>query len=183
MYPALTVLQALKNDADPVLWVGGNTGADEALISRYNIPFKGIPAAGVHGVGLKKMPGNLVQLTKGYFAARRILREFRPDAILYTGGYVAAPMAVAARRYKSLVYIPDIEPGLALKFIQKVAKIIAVTVEETLQYTPREKRVVITGYPVRESVKCWTKETAKEHFALDDELPVVLFMGGSKGAR
>lgn len=137
----------------------------------------------MHGVGLAKLPRNLIQLAKGYFAARRILREFKPDVILYTGGYVAVPMALAARNRKSLVYIPDIEPGLALKFIQQMAKIIGVSVEDTLQYTPRSKRVVVTGYPVRQNVQTWTRESAREHFALDDSLPVILIFGGSKGAR
>ena len=115
VYPALSVLQALKNDAQPVLWVGGEGGMEADLVTRSGVPFTAIPAAGVHGVGLRTLPGNLLRLARGTLAARRILAEFRPDVLLFTGGYVAAPMAFAGRHIPSLVYCPDIEPGLALE--------------------------------------------------------------------
>ena len=69
---------------------------EEELVTRQHIPYTGIPAAGVHGVGLRALPGNLMRLARGTMASRRILREFRPDVVLFTGGYVAVPLAVMA---------------------------------------------------------------------------------------
>ncbi|MBM3152045.1 MAG: UDP-N-acetylglucosamine--N-acetylmuramyl-(pentapeptide) pyrophosphoryl-undecaprenol N-acetylglucosamine transferase, partial [Chloroflexi bacterium] len=116
VYPALTVLQAVRDRAE-VLWVGGEGGMEAALVRRAGVPFQSIPAGGVHGVGAAHLPGNLWRLLRGYFAARRILRVFNPHVIFYTGGYLAVPMAAAAWRYPTLLYVPDIEPGLALKTI------------------------------------------------------------------
>lgn len=183
MYPALTVLQALGDDANPVLWVGGETGMEAELVKRLNIPFTGIPAAGVHGVGLRALPGNLLRLQRGRAASSRILKDFMPDVLLFTGGYVAAPMALAARKYSSLLYVPDIEPGLALKFLARFSDRIALTAEESREYFPRNKKMVVTGYPTRPDFSVWTREKARQTLGLNDNLPVLLVFGGSKGAR
>ena len=158
------------------------------LVKREHIPFRSIPAAGLHGVGLRALPRNLVQLTRGAFAARRMIRDFRPDVLFFTGGYVAGPIAFAARvpapagsRIPTLLYVPDIEPGLALKSLAVFADRIAVSAEESQQYF--RKKVVVTGYPLRGELLKWTRTSGREALGLNDELPVVLVMGGSKGAR
>ena len=125
MYPALSVLRAIGSQAQQVLWVGGQSGMEADLVARQGIAFAGIPAAGVHGVGLRTLPGNLLQLSRGTLQARRILRSFQPDVILFTGGYVAVPMAMAGRRCPILLYVPDIEPGMALKTLARFASTIA----------------------------------------------------------
>lgn len=199
MYPALAVLDAVRDD-DPdgihagsehrVLWVGSQGGMEADLVSRAGVAFSSIPAAGAHGVGLRALPGNVFQLWRGFVASRRILREFRPDVLFFTGGYVAVPMAFAGRlpirefkRPRSLLYVPDIEPGLALKALARFADQIAVTAEETSSYLPRKTRVSVTGYPVRRDLASWTKARARSALQLQENLPVLLVFGGSRGAR
>src|SRR5512140_3119837 len=95
-YPALAVHSALmaKVPSLDTLWVGGEGGIEESLVKRQGIPIRVIPAAGVHGVGMAALPRNLVTITRGIFAARRILNEFKPDVLFFTGGYVAVPVAL-----------------------------------------------------------------------------------------
>jgi UDP-N-acetylglucosamine--N-acetylmuramyl-(pentapeptide) pyrophosphoryl-undecaprenol N-acetylglucosamine transferase len=183
VYPALTVLQALGREADPVLWVGGEGGMEEELVTRQHIPYTGIPAAGVHGVGLRALPGNLMRLARGTMASRRILREFRPDVVLFTGGYVAVPLAVMAIPRNSLLYVPDIEPGLALKTLARFADQIAVTAPDSRAYFNPNKPVVETGYPIRPELMNWTPEKGRQALGLRDDRPVLMVYGGSKGAR
>jgi len=172
VYPALSVLQALKNDAQPVLWVGGEGGMEAGLVTHSGVPYTSIPAAGLHGVGLRTLPGNLLRLARGTQAARRILAEFRPDVLLFTGGYVAAPLAFAGRHIPSLVYCPDVEPGLALKFLGRFAAHIAVTLDETRGPPPDTRCALIflagTAPPpalISASVttcrSCWSPAAAK----------------------
>lgn len=184
MYPALSVLQALRDEAD-VLWVGGEGGMEAELVARQGVSFKAIPAAGLHGVGLTALPRNLLQMARGVLASRRILDDFRPDVIFFTGGYVAGPMAVAARSVPSLLYVPDIEPGKALRFLARSAKVIALTTEKSRGYFmgARQARLVVTGYPTRPDLKSWSRSAAREKLGLVSDLPVVLIFGGSKGAR
>ncbi len=153
------------------------------LVTRAGVPFTAIPAAGVHGVGLRALPRNLLQLGRGTLAARRILREFNPDAIFFTGGYVAAPVAVVGRSRPILLYVPDIEPGLALKFLARFADAIALTAEESRRYFNPRTRTAVTGYPTRPGLSGWDRAAARRQLGLSSDLPVLLVFGGSKGAR
>ncbi|MFZ5856821.1 MAG: undecaprenyldiphospho-muramoylpentapeptide beta-N-acetylglucosaminyltransferase [Chloroflexota bacterium] len=185
VYPALAVLDAFRAEhpTSEILWVGGEGGMEEALVKRMSIPFRTIPAAGVHGVGLRALPGNLGKLARGFAASRRILREFRPDALFFTGGYLAAPMALAGMNIPTLLYVPDIEPALALQTIARFADRITVTASESKNHFPSRARVVETGYPVRADLLKWDRASARKALNLHDEKPVLLVTGGSRGAR
>lgn len=185
MYPALSVYEALKNrhpNVEP-LWVGGEGGMEEDLVKRAGIPYRSVPAAGVHGVGLRALPGNLAKVTRGVLESRRILKDFKPDVLFFTGGYVAAPMAVAGRNLPIVLYVPDIEPGLALKFLGYFADVITVTVPDSRKFFSHPERIVHTGYPLRPGLSNWSREKAVSYFGLDSSLPTLLVTGGSKGAR
>jgi UDP-N-acetylglucosamine--N-acetylmuramyl-(pentapeptide) pyrophosphoryl-undecaprenol N-acetylglucosamine transferase len=156
---------------------------EEDLVNRAGIPYRSIPAAGVHGVGLRALPGNITKLTRGVLVSRRILREFKPDVLFFTGGYVAAPMALAGANIPTVLYVPDIEPGLALKFLARFADVVTVTAEDSREYFPRSRRIVLTGYPLRADLSAWSREKATRHFGLDAAKPTLLITGGSKGAR
>ena len=183
MYPALAVLQAMEGKYSEFLWVGGEGGMESELITRMNLPYKEIPAAGVHGVGLRSLPGNVFKLLKGVIQSRRILKDFQPDVIFYTGGYVAAPMAVAGPKVPSVLYVPDIEPGFALKFISKFAHAIALTTETSKKFYSKAKQLVVTGYPIRQELKRISKQEAYSIFHLSGDAPVLMVYGGSKGAH
>ncbi|HMB23929.1 MAG TPA: UDP-N-acetylglucosamine--N-acetylmuramyl-(pentapeptide) pyrophosphoryl-undecaprenol N-acetylglucosamine transferase [Anaerolineales bacterium] len=183
VYPALAVHGALASKVADVetLWVGGEGGMEESLVKRQGIPFRSIPAAGVHGVSLLKMPGNLASLARGVLAARRILNDFQPDVLFFTGGYVAVPLALAGRSIPSLLYVPDIEPGMALKSLARSADVIAVTTDESQKFF--KKKIYETGYPLRSDLALWDRKTAHQHLSISGDLPVLLVFGGSKGAR
>ncbi len=152
------------------------------LVMREQVPYRTIPAAGVHGVSLKSLPGNILRLVRGFFASRRILKEFDPDVLFFTGGYVAVPMALAGISRQSLLYVPDIEPGLALKTLAHYSDHIALTAEPSRSYFPH-KPSTVTGYPTRQALDRWTKETGREFLSIASPKPVLLVFGGSKGAR
>lgn len=154
-------------------------------MKREGIAFRSVPAAGVHGVGLRTLPGNIAKLTSGVIESRRILRDFKPDVLFFTGGFVAAPMAVASRNIPTVLYVPDIEPGLALKFLSNFSDVVTVTAPDSKKYFSRLERIVVTGYPLRADLSSWSREKATQHFGLDAsrEKPTLLVTGGSKGAR
>ena len=154
---------------------------EEELVKRANIPFQTIPAAGLHGVGQRALPRNMITLARGVQASMKILRQFKPDVLFFTGGYVAGPMAFAGRKIPTLLYLPDIEPGLALKSLARFADVIAVTAPDSQKYF--SKKVITTGYPLRAELAAWTKQKACAALNLDDDSPVLLIFGGSKGAR
>ena len=78
--------------------------------------------------------------------------------MFFTGGYLAAPMALAGTKIPTLLYVPDIEPALAIKTIARFADRIAVTASESGNYFPSRARIVETGYPVRADFLKWDRE-------------------------
>ena len=213
MYPALAVLQAYINNISmektasttdevagktweqSVLWIGSKGGMEANLVNRFPVPYKEIPAAGVHGVGWSKLPGNLKRIWDGFIASLAILKEYQPDILFFTGGYLSIPMALAGKyspgnpkKPKILLYVPDIEPGLALKVVARIADKITVTAEQTKRYLQKNKLVSVVGYPTRQELIAFSNMTnckaiACKIFDLSVELPTILVFGGSKGAR
>jgi UDP-N-acetylglucosamine--N-acetylmuramyl-(pentapeptide) pyrophosphoryl-undecaprenol N-acetylglucosamine transferase len=101
-----------------------------------------------------------------------------------TGGYASVPVAMAAwtLRVPVLLYLPDIEPGLAVRWIARFARRIAVTVEDSQAYFPARK-VVVTGYPIRPELAQADCERARGALDLAPNGQVLLVTGGSRGAR
>jgi UDP-N-acetylglucosamine--N-acetylmuramyl-(pentapeptide) pyrophosphoryl-undecaprenol N-acetylglucosamine transferase len=166
-----------------LMWIGGENGIEADLVPRAGIAFKPIPAAGVHGVSLLRLPGNLLRLARGALAASGLIRAFKPDVMLFTGGYVAVPAAFAGRRVPSLLYVPDVEPCLALKALARFADRICLISEESRRFFPGRKNLAVTGHPVRKSLTDWSLETARAALGLDPDLRTLLVFGGSLGAR
>jgi UDP-N-acetylglucosamine--N-acetylmuramyl-(pentapeptide) pyrophosphoryl-undecaprenol N-acetylglucosamine transferase len=209
VYPALAVLKALQDDEQgrwsteedegssssdsrnlELLWIGGEGGIEVDILVREKIPFTTIPAAGLHGVGLRALPGNLWQIFKGFFAARQVIKDFHPQVMFFTGGYLAFPVALAGRvtssrssRPRTLLYVPDIEPGLALRTLARLSDQIALTVEESMNYFTSPSKLRVTGYPTRRDLNTWGLEEARQVFRLISDIPTLLVFGGSKGAR
>ena len=152
------------------------------LVIKTGIDYKSIPAAGVHGVGLRRLPGNLWELVLGFLSSRKLLRRYHPDVLFFTGGYMAVPMALAGIRIPSVLFVPDIEPGLALKTLSFFANYIAVTAEASKAFIPQTKDVLVTGYPVRADLSSWDKRDAYRAFDLSSQLPTLLVTGGSLGS-
>ena len=182
MYPALAVIAELSEKAD-VLWVGGQGGMEAALVRRAGISFEAIPAAGLHGVGLRSLPVNASRLLMGLPAAKRIIRRFQPDVLFFTGGYVGVPVAIAGKNLPQAMFVPDIEPALALKLISRYARVINVSTAESKRFYSDRNRVVVSGYPTRNNYVVREKAEAKRIFGLDEGAPAVLVFGGSRGAR
>jgi UDP-N-acetylglucosamine--N-acetylmuramyl-(pentapeptide) pyrophosphoryl-undecaprenol N-acetylglucosamine transferase len=156
---------------------------EASLVQREGIAFAAVPAAGLHGVGLRQLPGNVLRLARGLPAARRLIGQFRPDALLFTGGYVGVPVALAAGRRPRVAYVPDIEPGLALKVVCRNADAVCVTADASRRFYPPRQRVVVTGYPTRPGLEIADKVEARARLGLARDLSVVLVFGGSRGAR
>ncbi|MCW5874554.1 MAG: UDP-N-acetylglucosamine--N-acetylmuramyl-(pentapeptide) pyrophosphoryl-undecaprenol N-acetylglucosamine transferase [Anaerolineales bacterium] len=186
VYPALAALQELGATNLELLWVGGEGGMEQELVTRAGYRLTTLPAAGLHGVGLAQLPRNLWQLLRGVLAARRILAEFKPDVLFFTGGFVAAPIAMAGSQLPTLAFVPDARPGFTLRFIARYADVIASVASEVAAHFKAGQRVEVTGYPVRSELAAWAqgrRAEALRHFGLSDALPVLLVFGGSKGAQ
>jgi len=190
VYPALAIVEALvgneawDTDLDDVAWVGGAGSIEERILARTGVIFHAIPAGALRGVGPRAAMRNLTLVRRGYRRSRELLAEFRPDAVLATGGYVSVPLVLAARvcRCPSLIYLPDMRPGLAVRLLSWFAQRVAVSFESVARHFARRK-VVVSGYPVRQALQGGDEGQARDALGLTGERPVLLIFGGSRGAH
>jgi UDP-N-acetylglucosamine--N-acetylmuramyl-(pentapeptide) pyrophosphoryl-undecaprenol N-acetylglucosamine transferase len=163
---------------------------ERTIIQRESsLPFRGLPSAALRGRHLLTRLRNMLTLAAGVLAALRLLREVRPAAILGTGGYVCVPLFVAARvlRVPSIIYLPDVVPGMAVRWLARIANRVACSVEDSRHYLPSlrpaQQPLLVTGYPVRAALFVQDQAACRRAFGLTDDLPTLLVYGGSRGAR
>jgi UDP-N-acetylglucosamine--N-acetylmuramyl-(pentapeptide) pyrophosphoryl-undecaprenol N-acetylglucosamine transferase len=195
VYPALTVIEALlrPKPADvmlptlapaDILWIGGRGGIEEELVEHAGLDFVGLAAGGLRGMRLLVTLRNALRIAGSMGKARRLLAQFKADVLLVTGGYACVAVTLAGwfQRIPVVVYLPDVVPGLAIRFLSRFATKVAVTSEESYHFFPREK-VVVSGYPVRSEVFDLERAEARRLLGLDPEAKTLLVFGGSRGAR
>lgn len=190
IYPALaavTELQALDVGTDDILWIGTKGEMEETLVPKAGLRLETIPGGPIVGVPLRTRARNAMRLARGIGAASGHVRRFRPNVMFMTGGYMAAPVAVAARRHgvPIVIYLPDVEPGSSIRFAVPMARRIACTTAGSAAFVPEEK-MVVTGYPVRPEIRAarsLSRAEALAAFDLTAGRPTLFVFGGSRGAR
>lgn len=189
VYPALSIVAALNQQVGSkesleLLYLGSEAGVETELVERASIPFRAIASGPIRGRSPWELVTNSVKMAQGTVEARAALRDFRPQAVLSTGGYASIPVALAARSRGTplAVYLPDVYPGWAVQAIARLAQRVAVSAPDTLRKLPDSKGVV-TGYPVREEFWRANRAHGRERLGLDPEEKVLLVAGASQGAR
>lgn len=183
VYPLLAVAEA----ADPgtaFQYVGAPGGLEGTIVGKTALPFATVDAGAVRGRSPLPAGRGLLRMVRGVAQARALLDRFDAGAVLATGGFVSVPVVVAARlnRVPSVVYLPDLRPGWAVKLLARIATVVAVSFDEVVPWIPCP-RVAVTGYPVRPELLRWNRSDARRALDLPENAAVVLALGGSRGAR
>ena len=107
VYPALSVLAEIRGH---FMWIGSTKGRERSLVERSGIPFQGIPTGAILGRNPLQLAKSLVANIRGIADAISALRQFRPNVVLGTGGFVTVPTIIAARLLgiPSVLFLPDI---------------------------------------------------------------------------
>ncbi len=169
------------------LWIGTKGEIEEQLVPKVGLALETIDGGAIVGVPIQARMKNMAKLTKSLGKVNRLMEQFQPDTLLLTGGYVNGPVATIARlkRKPIAIYLPDIEPGRAIKSLSRFAKKVACTASPSLDFFPRGKAVV-TGYPVRSEFRAsaeLSRENALAQFDLGVDRQTLVVFGGSRGAR
>lgn len=184
--PLLAVAEemAKQRPGTKFLFIGTRRGDPEKLLAeKKNISYQGIFCGKLRRYFSFRNIIDLVFLILGFIQSIFIILEFKPQAILSAGGFVAVPLSIAAWFCRVPVFIhqQDIIPGLTNKIIAPLAKKITVSFEESLKDYSRNK-VILTGNPVRSEILKGSRQRAVEKFGLQKEWPVLLIIGGGTGA-
>lgn len=192
IYPALSVAGMLQADSEveSVLYIGKKDGLEASLVEKQGIPFEGISFFGMPRKNPLRWLQWFVQLNQAVDQSKAILKQFQPDVVMGTGGYVSAPVLMAAKQLKIpiMLHEPDAHPGLANKYLSQKATVITAAFEaaETQLKKGPKTRFVTTGNPIRLSPLLPNKEILFQQANLevwDQGKPVLLVFGGSQGSR
>ncbi|HEX8925223.1 MAG TPA: UDP-N-acetylglucosamine--N-acetylmuramyl-(pentapeptide) pyrophosphoryl-undecaprenol N-acetylglucosamine transferase, partial [Terriglobales bacterium] len=173
--PALAIANELRARYQcEIAFVGTTRGIETRLVPAAGYELKLIEVSGYKGMSVTNRLKALWAVPSSVLASLRILRDFKPDVMIGVGGYASAPAMIAAAiaGVPSLVFEPNVVPGLANRIAGKFAKIAAVHFEQTGRWFGRYE---VTGVPVREAFFHVSAKTGGT--------PTLLLFGGSQGAR
>jgi UDP-N-acetylglucosamine--N-acetylmuramyl-(pentapeptide) pyrophosphoryl-undecaprenol N-acetylglucosamine transferase len=179
VFPAVAVAREWLKRGDEgerkVVIVGTERGLEARLVPQAGLPLETIRVAGLKGIGGAKLLRNLAMLPMGLWDSAAIIRRNKFQAALGVGGYASGPMMLLATLHSipTVIFEPNVEPGLTNRILANRATGVAVAYEETAHRLGRKS--VVTGCPVRQEFFTVPRKEHHEPFT-------VLITGGSRGA-
>lgn len=186
IYPALALIEALKKQ-DPsseVLYVGTHKGLESRIVPRAGIAFKTLK---IQGFKRSLSPQNFKTVylfLKSVHDSKKIIKEFKPDVVVGTGGYVCGAVVYAASRMHipTMIHEQNSVAGVTNKFLSHFVDKIGTCFEAVASDFPKEK-VELVGNPRASQVTNIKSQNRLQEFNLKNDVPTVLIFGGSRGAR
>lgn len=183
--PALSVADFCREHEEKfeALFIGTERGLEKKLVPAAGYEIKYIDICGFNRKNLLKNISVLYKLKKSEAECKKIIKEFKPDAVVCTGGYVSGPVAIAAHKMHipAIIHEQNVYPGLTVKGAEKYVNCVAVSFEETIKHMKRAEKCVVTGNPIRTEILKAEHESARKELELSEK-PFVLVFGGSLGA-
>lgn len=188
IYPGLAVIESLRREFDGrIIWIGSKKESDRKTVEAAGVEYFAIPSGKLRRELSLKNLADAFRVVAGYFAARRILAREKPLLLFSKGGYVSVPpcRAAASLGIPYFTHESDLTMGLATRLNARKADRILVSYEETKagMGPALASRAIVVGNPIREAIRSGDAAKGREILGAEPGLPVVLFVGGSQGAR
>lgn len=185
--PAIAIAKRMKREYNAeILFIGREKGMENDLVQKEGFDIKYIE---VEGLIRSLSPKNIKVLFKYITAiqkAKKIIRQFSPDVVVGTGGFVCAPVMTAAHKLRipSLIHEQNVFPGMTVKMAAGFVDVVATSFEDMKKYVSEKvsKKCVLTGNPLRENLFDLTYEDARKKLGIGTETFIVT-VGGSLGAK
>lgn len=188
--PGLAIANEIKKQEknSKIIFIGTTRGLENDLVPRAGYELKTIDAYGLSKKisidNIKKMYKTL----KGFGEAKKIIKEFKPDVVIGTGGYICGATIMGAHKLgiPTVLHESNAFPGKAVKMLSKSTDTILVSFKDAIPRIKGAKNIVYTGTPVKIRKQDYTNEQKKnklEELKLKNDKPSVLIFGGSQGAK
>ena len=188
--PGIAIANKIKKEQkdSKIIFIGTTRGLENDLVPRAGYELKTIDAYGLSKKisidNMKKMYKTL----KGFSEAQKIVKEFKPDIVIGTGGYICGAVITAAKKYNipTILHESNAFPGKAIKFLAKRTDTILIGFENAAKRIPKANKIVFTGTPVKIKKKEYSineKNDIIKKMGLNSSKPIVLIFGGSQGAQ
>lgn len=182
-----TKIKQHEKDSE-ILFIGTAEGLENDLVPRAGFQLKTIEA---YGFNRKITINNIKKIIKTMRSkkdAKNILKEFNPDIVIGTGGYICMPVILAAKSLKipTILHESNAFPGAAVKLLSSKVDEVFLGFEDAKTRLAKAKKITVTGTPTKIKELSLSKEqksAIKSQLGLSKDLPVVLVFGGSQGAK
>lgn len=180
IYPALAIINKIKEkeSLSEILYIGTTDRMEKDLVPKLGIKFVGIEMEGINRKNIFKNISVFFKYQKAIKKAKQIIKEFNPDIVIGVGGYITAPVIIAAHKlkYKTIIHEQNSIPGVSNKLISKYANRICISLPNTKEYFDSNK-VVYTGNPRSEEIISVKKVNKKDYGLREDKKLVIIVMG------
>jgi len=186
VYPAIAIAEAVQDKIldSQILFVGSEGGIEEKLVPEARFSLVTIKARGMlRKISYKAITSPFYAIA-GFFESMKIIKNFQPNIIVATGGFVSLPVVLAGSllRVPVILHEGNVIPGLAIKICKWFASCVTISFEEQRKYF-RFKKVYCIGGPVRKEIIKTVKGIAIQKIGIRQDQKIVLVLGGSQGAR
>ena len=188
--PGLAIANKIKEEEkdSEIIFIGTTRGLENDLVPRSGYKLKTIDA---YGLSKKISLDNLKKMYKtfkGYGEAKKIIKDFKPDVVIGTGGYICGATISAAHNLgiPTLLHESNAFPGKAVKMLAKKADTILVSFKDAEERIKNANKIVFTGTPVKIVKKEYginEKLDIIKKAGLNETKPIILIFGGSQGAQ
>ncbi len=189
--PAIAIATTVKehHKEAEILFAGTPWGMEAKFVPQADFNFVPIKVRGIErSFKPKAIVGNIKAvwyLMSADRRARQIIREFKPDVVVGTGGYVSGPVVRAAAKMgiKTLIHEQNAFPGVTTKLLARDVDVLLVAFKEAVARISTNAKVSVVGNPVRQDFLFAQKDNSRKELGLDPDKTVVLSCGGSLGAK
>lgn len=185
VYPAITIADELKKKYKnvKVLFVGTERGLESDVVPKAGYDFKAISVRGFRRKFSIDTLKTFGVMFKGFFQAGKIIKQFKPDIIIGTGGYVSGPVMMQGvfKGIKTIVHEQNAIPGVTVKILSGFVNKVLLSYDESESFFKKKSRLQVTGNPVRDGFANLNKEKCRKKLKIDK--PCILSVGGSGGAK
>ena len=171
-----------------IIFIGTKRGLENDLVPRAGYELKTVDSYGIsRSLSIKNIK-RLVKTIGAIRSSKHIIKEFNPDIVIGTGGYICISVCKAAKKLKVpyVIHESNVLPGISTKLLAKKAAKVLVGFKETREKLPKTANIVVTGTPTKvRKLELTEKEISEKRKALgfDDKKPIILVFGGSQGAQ
>ena len=186
IYPALAIADKLKEmrpDTE-ILYIGCSEGIEKDVVPKSGYNMELVDARWLDHVTPMQVAKTGIKVSKGVLQSLKIMRKFKPDVVIGTGGYVCFPVLIAGHMKKKLCYLHEQNafPGLANRTLEKYVKNIFLGFPDAKKYFKEPEKNIDAGNPVRKAFFEISKKEAREKLKIPQDDFVVFTFGGSLGS-
>lgn len=189
VYPAIAIANRIKEqypDAE-IIFVGTEKGIESEIVPKYGYELKTVTVQGFKRKIDFDNVKRVFKLFKGLEQSRKVVKKFKPDVVIGTGGYVSGPVLFNAAMSKvpTVIHEQNSFPGVTNKILSKVVTRVLTSFEDSHERFPEGSRdkLVLTGNPVRKEILVARKNIARKNLGISEDKKMVLCYGGSGGSE